>query len=191
MTTLRDAALISKAWPFEEARKLVKRYEKAPPEKGHVLFETGYGPSGLPHIGTFGEVLRTTMIRRAFELISDIPTRLICFSDDMDGMRKVPENVPNPELLQANLQMPLTAVPDPFGTHDSFGGHNNAMLRRFLDTFGFDYEFYSATDYYKSGRFDETLLRATERYDQIMAVMLKSLRDERAATYSIFLPIHP
>ena len=191
MTTLRDAALISKAWPFEEARKLVKRYEKAPPEKGHVLFETGYGPSGLPHIGTFGEVLRTTMIRRAFEVISDIPTRLICFSDDMDGMRKVPENVPNPELLQANLQMPLTAVPDPFGTHDSFGGHNNAMLRRFLDTFGFDYEFYSATDYYKSGRFDETLLRATERYDQIMAVMLKSLRDERAATYSIFLPIHP
>ena len=191
MTNLRDAALNSKAWPFEEARKLVKRYEKAPPEKGHVLFETGYGPSGLPHIGTFGEVLRTTMIRRAFEVISDIPTRLICFSDDMDGMRKVPENVPNPEMLQANLQMPLTAVPDPFGTHDSFGGHNNAMLRRFLDTFGFEYEFYSATEFYKTGRFDETLLRATERYDQIMAVMLKSLRDERAATYSIFLPIHP
>ena len=110
-------------------------------------------------------------------MISDIPTRLICFSDDMDGMRKVPENVPNPEMLQANLQMPLTAVPDPFGTHDSFGGHNNAMLRRFLDTFGFEYEFYSATEFYKTGRFDETLLRATERYDQIMAVMLKSLRD--------------
>ena len=147
MTALRDAGMKSKAWPFEEARALLKRFEKKAPEKGYVLFETGYGPSGLPHIGTFGEVARTTMIRRAFEVISDIPTRLICFSDDLDGMRKVPENVPNPEMLQANLQMPLTAVPDPFGTHDSFGGHNNAMLRRFLDTFGFEYEFISATEF--------------------------------------------
>ena len=191
MSELRDAALKSKAWPFEEARKLVKRYKKKAPEKGHVLFETGYGPSGLPHIGTFGEVARTTMVRRAFELISDIPTRLICFSDDMDGMRKIPENVPNQELLKANEQKPLTSVPDPFEKFDSFGDHNNAMLRRFLDTFGFDYEFYSATEFYKSGKFDEVLKRAVDNYDAVMAVMLKSLRDERAATYSIFLPIHP
>ncbi len=191
MSNLRDAALISKAWPFEEARKLVKRYEKKAPEKGHVLFETGYGPSGLPHIGTFGEVARTTMIRRAFELISDIPTRLICFSDDVDGMRKVPENVPNQDMLHANIQKPLTSVPDPFGEYESFGHHNNAMLRRFLDTFGFEYEFYSATDFYKSGQFDEILKLAVERYDEVMKVMLKSLREERQQTYSIFLPIHP
>ncbi|MGN0932814.1 lysine--tRNA ligase [Falsigemmobacter intermedius] len=191
MSALRDAAMKSKAWPFEEARKILKRYEKKAPEKGYVLFETGYGPSGLPHIGTFGEVARTTMIRRAFEAISDIPTRLICFSDDMDGMRKVPENVPNQELLQANVQKPLSAVPDPFGEYDSFGGYNNAMLRRFLDTFGFEYEFYSATEFYKSGQFDAVLLRAVEKYDEIMDVMLKSLRDERAASYSCFLPIHP
>ena len=191
MTDLRDAALASKAWPFEEARKLVKRYEKAPPAKGHVLFETGYGPSGLPHIGTFGEVARTTMIRRAFELISDIPTRLICFSDDVDGMRKVPDNVPNPEMLREHLQRPLTSVPDPFGQYESFGHHNNAMLRRFLDTFGFEYEFISATEFYKTGQFDTVLLRAAERYDALMEVMLKSLREERQQTYSIFLPIHP
>ncbi|WP_370251100.1 lysine--tRNA ligase [Nioella sp.] len=191
MSDLRDAAMSSKAWPFEEARRVLKRYEKEPPAKGHVLFETGYGPSGLPHIGTFGEVLRTTMIRRAFELISDIPTRLICFSDDMDGMRKVPGNVPNQEMLKEHLQKPLTTVPDPFGTHESFGHHNNAMLRRFLDTFGFEYEFYSATEFYKAGHFDEILLRAAERYDALMKVMLKSLREERRQTYSIFLPIHP
>ncbi|KRS12611.1 lysine--tRNA ligase [Roseovarius atlanticus] len=191
MSELRDAAMSAKAWPFEEARRLLKRYEKAPPEKGYVLFETGYGPSGLPHIGTFGEVLRTTMIRHAFQQISDIPTRLFCFSDDLDGMRKVPGNVPNQEMLQEHLQKPLTSVPDPFGEFESFGHHNNAMLRRFLDTFGFEYEFYSATDFYKSGQFDETLLRAAERYDDIMKVMLKSLREERQQTYSIFLPLHP
>ncbi|HBS50909.1 MAG TPA: lysine--tRNA ligase [Rhodobacteraceae bacterium] len=191
MSELRDVALASKAWPFEEARRVLKRYEKAPPEKGYVLFETGYGPSGLPHIGTFGEVARTTMIRRAFEAISDIPTRLICFSDDLDGMRKVPDNVPDQEMLREHLQRPLTDVPDPFGTHESFGHHNNAMLRRFLDTFGFDYEFISATEFYRSGQFDEILLRAAERYDEIMAIMLKSLREERQQTYSIFLPIHP
>ncbi len=191
MPELRDAAMRSKAWPFEEARRLLKRYEAAPPEKGHVLFETGYGPSGLPHIGTFGEVLRTTMVRRAFEALSDIPTRLVSFSDDMDGLRKVPDNVPNREMLADHLQKPLTSVPDPFGTHESFGHHNNAMLRRFLDTFGFDYEFISARDFYRSGRFDETLLRAAERYDDLMAVMLDSLREERQQTYSIFLPIHP
>jgi len=191
MAYFRDSALNSKAWPFEEARRLLKRYEKAPPEKGHVLFETGYGPSGLPHIGTFGEVARTTMVRRAFEVISDIPTRLICFSDDLDGMRKVPGNVPNPSALEPYLQQPLTKVPNPFGTDESFGHHNNAMLRRFLDTFGFEYEFISATDFYGSGRFDNVLMRAAERYDDIMKVMLKSLREERQQTYSIFLPMHP
>ena len=191
MSELREAALQSKAWPFEEARRVLKRYQKTPPEKGYVLFETGYGPSGLPHIGTFGEVLRTTMIRRAFEAISDIPTRMICFSDDLDGMRKVPGNVPDQEMLKEHLQKPLTSVPDPFGTHESFGAHNNAMLRRFLDTFGFEYDFYSATEFYKSGQFDEVLKRAVEKYDEVMKVMLKSLREERAATYSIFLPIHP
>ena len=191
MTAMRDAAMNSKAWPFEEARRILKRYEIAPPEKGYVLFETGYGPSGLPHIGTFGEVLRTTMIRQAFGVLSDVPTRLICFSDDMDGMRKVPGNVPNRAMLADHLQKPLTSVPDPFGTHESFGDHNNAMLRRFLDTFGFEYEFYSATEFYKSGQFDDVLLRAAERYDDIMKVMLASLRDERQQSYTIFLPIHP
>jgi len=191
MTDLRDAAMRSKAWPFEEARKVLKRYETAPPEKGFVLFETGYGPSGLPHIGTFGEVLRTTMVRRAFEVISDIPTKLVCFSDDLDGMRKVPGNVPQQEMLAEHLQKPLTSVPDPFGTHASFGDHNNAMLRRFLDTFGFEYDFISATEFYGSGQFDTVLKRAAERYDDIMKVMLKSLREERQQTYSIFLPIHP
>ncbi|MEM9343144.1 MAG: lysine--tRNA ligase [Pseudomonadota bacterium] len=191
MTDLRDAAMTSKAWPFEEARRVLKRYEKAPPEKGYVLFETGYGPSGLPHIGTFGEVLRTTMVRRAFEVMSDIPTKLICFSDDLDGMRKVPDNVPQPEMLEEHLQRPLTSVPDPFGEYESFGHHNNAMLRRFLDTFGFDYEFQSAKAFYEGGQFDATLLRATERYDDLKAVILKSLREERQQTYSIFLPISP
>ncbi len=191
MTALRDAAMKSKAWPFEEARRVLKRYEKKDPAKGYVLFETGYGPSGLPHIGTFGEVARTTMIRRAFQMISDIPTRLFCFSDDLDGMRKVPENVPNTEMLREHLQEPLTTVPDPFGEYPSFGAHNNAMLRRFLDTFGFEYEFISATEFYKSGQFDATLLLAAERYDAIMEIMLASLREERQQTYSCFLPISP
>ncbi|MBA3323875.1 MAG: lysine--tRNA ligase [Rhodobacteraceae bacterium] len=191
MDERRAAAMAAKAWPFEEARRLLKRYEAAPPAKGHVLFETGYGPSGLPHIGTFGEVARTTMIRRAFEAICDIPTRLICFSDDMDGMRKVPDNVPDPEMLRGHLQRPLTSVPDPFGAYPSFGEHNNAMLRRFLDAFGFEYEFASATEYYRSGKLDAVLLHAAERYDAIMAVMLASLREERQRTYSCFLPISP
>jgi len=191
MTTERELALQARAWPFEEARRLLARYAAAPPEKGYVLFETGYGPSGLPHIGTFGEVARTTMVRRAFELMSDIPTRLFCFSDDMDGLRKVPDNVPNPELLRAALGQPLTKVPDPFGTHDSFGAHNNARLRAFLDGFGFEYEFQSATDWYTSGRFDETLLRVLERYDQLMELLLPTLGEERQRTYSPFLPISP
>lgn len=191
MLKMRETGMASKAWPFDEARRILKRYEKNPPEKGYVLFETGYGPSGLPHIGTFGEVARTTMIMRAFREISDIPAKLICFSDDLDGMRKIPGNVPNHESLSEHIQKPLTSVPDPFGKFESFGHHNNAMLRRFLDTFGFEYEFYSATDFYKSGKFDQILKRAVEKYDEIMQVMLKSLREERKKTYSIFLPIHP
>ena len=188
-SALRAAAEQSKAWPFEEARKLLARAKRM--AKTEVLFETGYGPSGLPHIGTFGEVARTTMVRRAFELLCDIPTRLLCFSDDMDGMRKVPENVPNRDMLIANLHKPLTAVPDPFGQFESFGDHNNAMLRRFLDTFGFDYEFASATQYYKAGKFDAALLRALDHFEEIMAVMLPTLGEERQATYSPFLPISP
>jgi lysyl-tRNA synthetase class 1 len=191
MSKMRDAAAQSKAWPFEEARRILKRFEKKSPEKGYVLFETGYGPSGLPHIGTFGEVARTSMIMRAFQELSDLPTRLVCFSDDLDGMRKVPGNVPNPESLTEHLQRPLTSVPDPFGQYESFGHHNNAMLRRFLDTFGFEYDFISATEFYQSGQFDQVLLRAVEKYDDIMKVMLASLREERQKTYSIFLPIHP
>lgn len=187
-----EPAQSAKAWPFEEARKLVRRLERT--KKGEALFETGYGPSGLPHIGTFGEVARTTMVRTAFRLLTrdQIPTRLLAFSDDMDGMRKIPDNVPDKAALEPYLQRPLTAVPNPFGgNYPSFGDHNNAMLRRFLDTFGFNYEFASATEYYRSGKFDHALLRAAEKYDEIMAVMLPSLGPERRATYSIFLPISP
>ncbi|WP_029005067.1 lysine--tRNA ligase [Azorhizobium doebereinerae] len=191
-TELRTFAETAGAWPFEEARKIVARLKRKP--KDEVLFETGYGPSGLPHIGTFGEVARTTMVRHAFHVLTEdkIKTRLLCFSDDMDGMRKIPENVPDRAALEPYLQMPLTAVPNPFGgDYPSFGDHNNAMLRRFLDTFGFDYEFASATDYYKSGKLDAVLLRAAEKYDAIMAVMLPTLGEERQATYSPFLPISP
>ena len=190
---LLAAAAESKAWPFEEARKIVARYKGRDfPEI--VLFETGYGPSGLPHIGTFGEVARTSMVRHAFRVLTEdkVQTRLLCFSDDMDGMRKIPDNVPDRAFLEPHLHKPLTAVPNPFGgDYESFGDHNNAMLRRFLDTFGFDYEFASATEFYKSGRFDEVLLRAAERYDDIMQVMLPTLGEERQATYSPFLPISP
>ena len=187
-----DAAQTAKAWPFEEARKLVARLKRT--GKTEALFETGYGPSGLPHIGTFGEVARTTMVRTAFRLLTrdEIPTRLLCFSDDMDGMRKIPDNVPDRSFLEPHLHKPLTSVPDPFGgEYPSFGDHNNAMLRRFLDTFGFNYEFASATQYYKSGAFDAALIRAAEKYDEIMAVMLPTLGAERQATYSPFLPISP
>ena len=187
-----DAAQTARAWPFEEARKLVARLKKT--GKQEALFETGYGPSGLPHIGTFGEVARTTMVRTAFRLLTrdEVPTRLLCFSDDMDGMRKIPENVPDRSFLEPHLHKPLTSVPDPFGgQYPSFGDHNNAMLRRFLDTFGFNYEFASATQYYKSGKFDEALLKALAHYDDIMGVMLPTLGAERQATYSPFLPISP
>ncbi|CUK01625.1 Lysine--tRNA ligase [Ruegeria denitrificans] len=191
MSELRETAIASKAWPFEEARRVLKRYQKAAPEKGYVLFQTGYGPSGLPHIGTFGEVARTSMVRHAFEQISDIPTKLICFSDDMDGFRKVPTNVPMQEELKEDLHLPLTKVRDPFGTHAGFAQHNNAMLCDFLDSFGFEYEFASATDYYTSGKFDEMLLIALERFDKIQEIMLPTLGPERRETYSCFLPISP
>ena len=189
--SLRAVAEQSGAWPFEEARKIVARLKKAP--KDEVIFETGYGPSGLPHIGTFGEVARTTMVRHAFRILTDdkVKTRLIAFSDDMDGLRKVPDNVPNKELLEQDLGKPLTKVRDPFGEYPSFGEHNNARLRKFLDHFGFEYEFMSSTQCYTSGRFDKALLTVLERFDKVMAIMLPSLREERAATYSPFLPIDP
>src|SRR6202451_1135710 len=188
---LRELAEQSHAWPFEEARKIVARLRKTP--KDAVIFETGYGPSGLPHIGTFGEVARTTMVRHAFRVLTDdkIKTRLIAFSDDMDGLRKVPDNVPNKEMVAQHLGKPLTKVPDPFGTHDSFAAHNNARLRAFLDQFGFDYEFMSSTECYMSGRFDAALLKVLERFDAVMNIMLPSLREERAESYSPFLPISP
>ncbi|MBV8976765.1 MAG: lysine--tRNA ligase [Alphaproteobacteria bacterium] len=191
---LHRSALAARAWPFEEARKVVARLERKS-KRGEtvkeVLFETGYGPSGLPHIGTFGEVARTTWVRHAFALMSDMPTRLISFSDDMDGLRKVPGNVPNPELLEANLGKPLTAVPDPFGTHSSYGAHNNARLRAFLDRFGFEYEFLSSTECYKSGRFDDALMLVLENFEAVRDIVLPTLGPERRATYSPFLPISP
>ncbi len=179
----------ARAWPFAEARKVLKRLEKRPGEKGYALFETGYGPSGLPHIGTFGEVARTSMVRRAFQELSDFPTRLFAFSDDMDGLRRVPDNVPNKEMLAQHLNKPLTTVPDPFGTHESFGAHNNARLKAFLDTFGFEYEFQSSTECYRSGQFDQALLTMLGRFDAVMKVILPTLGPERRATYCPFLPI--
>ena len=191
----KDLAYQAKAWPFEEARKILKRLGGGDldnkPAKGYVLFETGYGPSGLPHIGTFGEDARTTMVKRAFTELSAIPTRLIAFSDDLDGLRKIPENNPNPELLEPHIGKPLTDVPDPFGTHQSFGDHNNAKLKSFLDQFAFEYEFYSSTDCYKNGRFDNVLLEILQNYNEIKEVILPTLGPERRVTYSPFLPICP
>jgi lysyl-tRNA synthetase, class I len=192
ITSLREIAENSNAWPFDEARKIVARLKRHP--KDEVIFETGYGPSGLPHIGTFGEVARTTMVRHAFRTLTDdkVKTRLIAFSDDMDGLRKVPDNVPNREMMAAHLGKPLSRVPDPFSNeYPSFGAANNARLRAFLDRFGFQYEFLSSTDCYTSGRFDAALLNVLERFDAVMAIMLPSLREERAQTYSPFLPISP
>ncbi len=190
-SSLFELAQTATAWPFEEARKLVERVQRTGQKQ--VLFETGYGPSGLPHIGTFGEVARTGMVRYAFRLLTRdvVPSRLFAFSDDMDGLRKVPDNIPNKEMVAQYLGKPLTQVPDPFGTHESFGQHNNARLRDFLDRFGFEYEFQSATECYRLGRFNATLLKVLERYDEVMAIMLGSLREERQKTYSPFLPLHP
>ena len=174
---------------------MAKRLESLKSDAGKtVIFETGYGPSGLPHIGTFGEVARTAMVRHAFEILTEgkIETRLICFSDDMDGLRKVPDNVPNKDMLAAYLDRPLTSVPDPFDNeHTSFAAHNNAMLRSFLDRFGFEYEFFSATETYKAGAFDETLLKMLKVYDKVMDIILPTLGPERRATYSPFLPVCP
>ena len=188
MSDPADLAAV-RAWPFEEARKVAARV--AASGKGAALFETGYGPSGLPHIGTFGEVARTTWVRHAFARLTGLPSRLIAFSDDMDGLRKVPDNLPNREMLAGHLGKPVTAIPDPFGTHESFGHHNNARLRAFLDQFGFDYEFASSSDYYRSGRFDAALLRMAERHEKVKGVILPTLGPDRRATYSPFLPIHP
>ena len=189
MTELRDLALASKAWPYEEARRLMKRYPGGKPDGGAVIFECGYGPSGLPHIGTFNEVLRTTMVRNAFATLSDSPTRLIEFSDDMDGLRKVPDNVPNQAMLAEYLGKPLSRIPDPFEKYESFAAHNNATLREFLDQFGFDYDFISSSSQYESGAFDEALKNVLRNYQGIMDIMLPTLRKERAATYSPVLPI--
>ena len=186
---MRELAAQANAWPFVEARKVLKRVGGKTPEKGYVLFETGYGPSGLPHIGTFAEVLRTTMVRRAFERLSDVPTELFAFSDDMDGMRKVPDNIPDGDKLEEFLHLPLSAVPDPFGTHESFAAHNNARLCSFLDDYGFDYTFVSATECYKSGKFDAALQKMLEAYDEVQSIMLPTLGKERRKTYSPFLPV--
>jgi lysyl-tRNA synthetase class 1 len=219
LQNLETLAREARSWPFEQARNLLdhvlkKRLSDAERNAARllidagkadealatfealqkpVLLETGYGPSGLPHMGTFGEVARTTMARNAFRALTGDhwPTRLVAFSDDMDGLRKVPDGVPNPEMLREDLHLPLTKVRDPFGTHESFGAHNNARLRAFLDGFGFDYEFMSSTEQYRSGRFDAVLLRVLERFDEVMAVMLPTLGEERRATYSPFLPISP
>ena len=189
MSDVREFAEQSNAWPFAEARQILKRLNGKTPEKGYVLFETGYGPSGLPHIGTFGEVARTSWVRHAFHQLSDIPTKLFAFSDDMDGLRKVPDNVPNKEVIAGHLGKPLTSIPDPFGTHPSFGEHNNARLKAFLDAFGLEYEFVSSTERYKAGAFDATLMALLERYDEVINVVLPTLGEERRRTYSPFLPI--
>ena len=192
---LAAAARDSRAWPFEEARRIIKRLEASKAGKDKtVIFETGYGPSGLPHIGTFGEVARTAMVRHALDVLSEgrIKSRLICFSDDMDGLRKVPDNVPNKDMLAAYIDKPLSAIPDPFSNeYPSFAAHNNARLRRFLDRFGFEYEFMSATETYKAGQFDATLIKMLEVYDKVMDIILPTLGPERRATYSPFLPVSP
>jgi lysyl-tRNA synthetase, class I len=191
MRNILDSAIKSNAWPFIEAKKILDHIKNKVPQKGYVLFETGYGPSGLPHIGTFGEVARASFVRRAFEKISDIPTKLYCFSDDMDGLRKVPSNLPNQEILGQYLNMPLTSIPDPFGEMQSYGHYMNAKLRSFLDRFGFEYEFFSATECYKSGMFDHMMIRVLEKYDEIMELMLPTFREERKSTYSPFMPVCP
>lgn len=190
MSDLTEQAVASNAWPFLEAANILKRIGNKTPDKGYVLFETGYGPSGLPHIGTFGEVARTTMVRRAFELLApNIPTKLFCVSDDMDGLRKIPDNLPNPKMIEANLGKALTSIPDPFETHESFGAHMNNRLQQFLNQFGFDYEFKSATENYKSGAYDDKLMEVLRNFDKVMSIMIPTLGQERQQTYSPFMPI--
>ncbi|MFK8040220.1 MAG: lysine--tRNA ligase [Rickettsiaceae bacterium] len=189
MNNIIDDAIKSGSWAFLEAKKLLDRIGNKTPDKGYVLFETGYGPSGMPHIGTFGEVARTTMIIQAFKKLSNIPVKLLCFSDDMDGMRRVPTNLPNQEMLSQYLGWPLSKVPDPFEQENSFGEYMNNKLKSFLDRFGFEYELASSTEYYTSGKFDHMLIKVLEKYDEIMDIMLPSLREERRGTYSPFMPI--
>jgi len=175
--------LNAKSWPFEEARRIFEKIDGKTPQKGFVLFETGYGPSGLPHIGTFGEVVRTSMVRYAFSLLAPhIPSKMFCVSDDIDGLRKVPDNIPNQDLVRTNLGKPLTSVPDPFNTHQSYGHHMNARLRGFLDSFGFEYEFISATEKYCSGAFDSTMLKVLDKYEELMELMIPTLGSERQET---------
>jgi lysyl-tRNA synthetase class 1 len=184
-----EDALPPVSWPFREAERVAERVRRL--GKTSALFETGYGPSGLPHIGTFGEVARTSWVRRAFTELTGMPSKLIAFSDDMDALRKVPDNVPNRDMLRGYLGRPLTQVPDPFGTHTSFGAHNNARLCAFLDQFGFDYELASSTEYYTSGKFDQAILHVLARHDEIVDIIRPTLGPERRATYSPILPIHP
>lgn len=191
MPISKDLIQSTKSWPFEEARKILHHVKSVTPEKGYILLETGYGPSGLPHIGTFGEVARTCMVRHALQEMTDIPIRLFSFSDDMDGFRKIPTNLPNQDMLAQHIGKPLTMVPDPYGECESLGHYNNAMLRRFLDSFNFDYEFQSSSEWYKSGKFDDALKLIMHHYDAIMNVILPTLGPDRRATYSPFLPICP
>lgn len=191
MNDLAEIAATSKAWPFKEAQKILKRQARFRPDKDHILLQTGYGPTGLPHIGTFGEVARTTMVRHALNVLSDLPVRVIAFADDMDGMRKIAPNLPQQEMLKRHMGMPLSKIPDPFGSNRSFAKHNTDMLQEFLDAYGFEYEFESSTACYEAGRFDDLLVKVAENYDKVMEIMLSDLREERAATYSPFLPISP
>jgi len=179
------------AWPFVEAKKMLRERKTFIEKKGKIILQTGYGPSGLPHIGTFGEVARTSMMVNALKQLTDIPTEIITFSDDMDGFRKVPENVPNQKLLKQNLHKPLTQVPDPFKKFSSFGEHNNEMLKDFLNRFKFKYSFKSSSALYKSGFFNPTLQLILENYQSIMDIILPTLGKERQKTYSPFLPICP
>ena len=176
-----------KQWPFLEAKKLLKRLKNS--SKDYCIFQTGYGPSGLPHIGTFGEVLRTSMVIKAFNYLSDIPTKLFVFSDDMDGLRKVPDNIPNKKIVEENLEKPLSSIPDPFNEFSSFSEHNNNKLKEFLGGFEFKFEFKSATDYYKNGKFNKGLEAIFDNYQQILDIILPTLGKERRETYSPFLPI--
>ncbi len=179
------------SWPFVEVRKILKERKELIRKKNKVTFQTGYGPSGLPHIGTFGEVARTSMMINALNHIQKIDHELITFSDDMDGLRKVPENIPNDQILKENLGKPLTSIPDPFEKYKSFGEHNNEMLKKFLKKFSFNFNFKSSTENYKKGTFNNSLIRVLEKYEEIMNVILPTLREERRKTYCPFLPICP
>ncbi len=177
------------AWPFVEAKKIIRERKKYIEKKGKIILQTGYGPSGLPHIGTFGEVARTSMVVNALNQLTDLPKEIITFSDDMDGLRKVPENIPNKDILENNLHKPLTTIPDPFKKFNSFGEHNNEMLKKFLDSFSFNYTFKSSSDLYKSGFFNESLQLILKKYKDIMNIIIPTLGKERQKTYSPFLPI--